>query len=408
MSIISPQLLRVAVSQARLALLDIDTRDVPGTLRKVAVQTGKRLPLPMARRLLEEIEVNEWFRSIVAEGLELSDNEDLQEEAAWLFLNRPDGWGDRLAKLAELMQESAEEDEADRLVQRVTALEAELDASRNRAKRSQREFEMAKTEAEQRVTAARSSARAGRKGEHQALEVAKREIATLTEQLVSMTTDRDEAKTRLKQIRQELLRERRADRPADIPPPRSVWAELDAVGAARLLDEVTIALAPPPSVDQPVLPMEFEPMVLPKGLPPDDRAAIDWLLRRADPFVLIVDGYNVSFLLEPDRFNASESRRRLDGDLARLRRLAGTPLRIVVVYDSKQTGGISSDTAAGGIDVRFTTADHTADDEILVLATELGGSAVVVSSDRRVREGAEKVGALGLWSEALVGWIKGV
>ena len=100
--------------------------------------------------------------------------------------------------------------------------------------------------------------------------------------------------------------------------------------------------------------------------------------------MLIVDGYNVSFLLEPDRFNASDSRRRLDGDLARLRRLAGTPVRIIVVYDSRQTGGISSDTAAGGIEVRFTTADHTADDEILLLATELGGSAVVVSSDRRV------------------------
>ena len=86
----------------------------------------------------------------------------------------------------------------DRLVQRVVALEAELDASRNRAKRSQRELEMAKTEAEQRVTAARSSARAGREGEHQALEVAKREIVTLIEQLVSVTTDRDEAKARLK------------------------------------------------------------------------------------------------------------------------------------------------------------------------------------------------------------------
>ncbi|HEY5578375.1 MAG TPA: hypothetical protein VIL12_01660, partial [Acidimicrobiia bacterium] len=59
----------------------------------------------------------------------------------------------------------------------------------------------------------------------------------------------------------------------------------------------------------------------------------------------------------------------------------------------------------GGIEVRFTVAGVLADEEILNLVSRLEGQMVVVSSDRVVREGAEELGALGLWSEALAGWI---
>ena len=222
----------------------------------------------------------------------------------------------------------------------------------------------------------------------------------MAQRLAEMVRDLAENRDRLKRIRGELLRERRAERPSELPPARSVWAELDALGAARLLDEVSVALTPPSEFVEDELPLEHEPMVLPPGISPDHRSAVEWLLDRRSAFVLIVDGYNVTFLMDPDSFTGGERRNHLNAEVARFRRMAAAKPRVIVVYDSDQTGGITSESGSGGVEVRFTTAGHSADEEVLVLATELGGAAVVVSTDRRVREGAERVGALGLWSQA--------
>ncbi len=407
MSVVSTAILGRVISAARATMLDLEPLDVPRTLHKVAAQTGKKLPPPMARRLLDELDMNEWFRDKVAEQLAGSlESDDPDEVAAALFLERPDGWETRLEELGEAAATSNQVDENEQLRLRVRALEHELDAARNRAKRAQREAEMTRAEAENRVTSARTAARSGRESDHEALELARRESASMAQRLAEMARDLEEHKDRLKRTRGELLKERRAERPSELPPLQSVWADLDALGAARLLDEVAVALAPASEFVEAQLPLEHEPLGLPAGVSPDDRSAVEWLLERRSSFVLVVDGYNVMFLMNSDSFIGADRRNHLNGELARLRQMAGSKPRVVVVYDSDQTGGITSEMAKGGVEVRFTTAGHSADDEVLVLATELGGAAVVVSTDRRVREGAERVGALGLWSQALVGWIR--
>ena len=98
------------------------------------------------------------------------------------------------------------------------------------------------------------------------------------------------------------------------------------------------------------------------------------------------------------------ARDRLNERLARFRRAATAPVQVIVVYDSAQSGGVSSAKGPGGIEIRFTEAGHTADEEILAIASQAPVRLAVVSTDRRVREGAEEFGALGLWSQALVAW----
>ena len=411
MNILSPELLRVVVSRARATLRELDPPDVPGTLRKVAVHTDRGLPPPMARRLLEEIDANEWLRRKVADEVaDLQDSQDTYEVAAWQFLVRPDGWESKLDDIAKIISESAGDHERDQLRLRVQALESELDKARHRAKRAQRETEMAGIEADKQVTAARTSARIGRESDRQAREEAHGANSRLATKLASVKSERDQARAQLKQSRQEVLRQRRTDRPTDGPPPVNVWGELDELGAARLLDQMSTALRPASEfveATEPTLPFEHDPMALPHGVAPDDASAIAWLMERTQSYVLIVDGYNVTYLMYSDGFNTSQSRHRLNGDLARYRRLASALPRVIVVYDSDQSGEVSSDPGPGGVEVRFTTADQSADDEVLRLAAELADTAVVVSDDRQVREGAERVGALGLWSKALVGWMAG-
>ena len=401
----TPADLARVVAVARQVLADLDPDEVPGGLVRVASQTGPRLAPPYARRLIGEMEDSDWFRERVAEQFEGSvDADDPQEEAAALFLFRPEGWEARLEKITRRAEESQRSDRMARMARRIQDLESDLETWRNNAKRFRRQAEEAAAQSARREATDRARALT-----HGNLERAhsdlSRENRRLRETLASVATERDEARERMGRARRELEKERRTQRTnAPVPAP-SAWADLDPLGAARLLDDVAEALSPIPTFSDPVVVPVEDPFGLPNGMAPDDRCAIEWLLTLDRSFVLLVDGYNVAFHIDRDRFTFPEIRRRLENDLARFRGLARGRPGVTVVYDSAQSGGTTSNSLAGGIEVRFTTAGHTADDELVDLATDLGVPSVVVSSDRKVREQAEESGSLGLWSEALAGWI---
>jgi rRNA-processing protein FCF1 len=71
----------------------------------------------------------------------------------------------------------------------------------------------------------------------------------------------------------------------------------------------------------------------------------------------------------------------------------------VLVFDSKEEEA----KIPGLVEVRFVAS---ADDEIVRLAAGLPGDVVVISTDREVRERAEHNGAIALWSDALVSWMR--
>lgn len=115
---------------------------------------------------------------------------------------------------------------------------------------------------------------------------------------------------------------------------------------------------------------------------------------------LVVDGYNVAYQLDESRYSTPELREQVRDGLSRLRRLAKGPLPVVLVFDSKE------DVAKipGPVETRFVPV---ADDEVVRLAAELSGDVIVISTDREVRERAEYNGAIALWSDALVAWMRG-
>ncbi len=391
------------IEVARQVLSDLDPDDIPAGLARIAAQTRRRLVPPLERRLLEEIDRNDWFRERAAEAFEEArDSEDPDGEAAALFLLRPEGWEVRLDEIAQRRLDSERSDRMAHLTRRIGELESEIESWRNRAKRYRRKADQAAVKADRRAT---ERARGRKQRESRRLEELGRENRNLAKELAAVTGELEETRQRLGDARAELAKQRRVQRSAAPKLSPSAWGELDPVGAARLLDDVASALSPEPSFSDPVVtPVEY-PLGLPRGLAPDDRSAIDWLLTLDRSFAFLVDGYNVGYHLDHARFNSAEIRRRLENDLVRLKSLARGRPQITVVYDSAQTGDTTRDSVAGGVEVRYTNAGHTADDELVDLARRLGRSAVVVSSDRRVREQAEEAGSLGLWSEALAGWM---
>ncbi len=181
----------------------------------------------------------------------------------------------------------------------------------------------------------------------------------------------------------------------------ALWLGSDPVALAGHLDDVG-RMARPFASDAEGDASEPARLQLPKGTAPDAKEAVDWLLSIEQPTTVVFDGYNVGFLMtgttEPEA-----ARRRLLPEVERIGRLATGSLRTIVVFDSS----VASDaprSVRGGVVVRFTQPGVPADEDIARLVASMSGHVIVVSSDRWVREVTEAAGAVGLWSEAFVGW----
>jgi uncharacterized protein len=116
----------------------------------------------------------------------------------------------------------------------------------------------------------------------------------------------------------------------------------------------------------------------------------------------LIDGYNV---IRRDPELAQHEARGLEDGRAALLRLVASAARtsgdaFTVVFDGARRGG--GVPAGGQVQVVFSRPPETADDVLRRLASELRSGAVVVSSDRAVRDAAERAGAAAVSAEQFV------
>jgi predicted RNA-binding protein with PIN domain len=138
----------------------------------------------------------------------------------------------------------------------------------------------------------------------------------------------------------------------------------------------------------------------------DSPEAADFLVRLRG-VLLLVDGYNVSKSAWP-ALPLEDQRERLTVALDTLH--ARTGAEALVIFDGVASGGPPPGTVpiSRSTRVRFTDAGVEADDDILELVDDLevGRPIVVVSSDRRVQEGARARGANVLSSARLLATLR--
>ena len=113
----------------------------------------------------------------------------------------------------------------------------------------------------------------------------------------------------------------------------------------------------------------------------------------------LIDGYNV-IRRDPELAHAEaqgleEGRAALLRVVAGAARVSGDPF--TVVFDGARRGGGAA--AGGQVQVVFSRPPQTADDVLRRLASELRSGAVVVSSDRAVRDAASRAGAAAVTAE---------
>jgi predicted RNA-binding protein with PIN domain len=116
----------------------------------------------------------------------------------------------------------------------------------------------------------------------------------------------------------------------------------------------------------------------------------------------LIDGYNV--IRRDADLHAHEAAGLEAGRAALLALLARVAARLsddfTVVFDgARRTGGAPS---VGRVQVLFSRPPETADDVLRRLAATLREGAIVVTSDRAVRDSARRAGAVALTAEAFV------
>jgi len=241
---IPPELLLPAFKAVRKALRDLDPDEVPAALRRVAGQSGRRLPPPLARKLIETLDENGWLREKAAEaGSDLDPtSSDPARAVSALFLQRPEAWEDRAKEVAEHRATGAQQVLVATLQRTIADLQQQLESARQKAKAAQQRAQGVEAEAERKSQAVRNAVEVARKEEHDAAEKHRRDYEALLERHRRLVQDLEEAGEEV--VEGALRRQDGVLRPLEVEaglregfakaPPAGLSADLGRLGSAPL------------------------------------------------------------------------------------------------------------------------------------------------------------------------------
>lgn len=113
---------------------------------------------------------------------------------------------------------------------------------------------------------------------------------------------------------------------------------------------------------------------------------------------LIIDGYNLLALDRRLDRGLEQSRNALIANLVRYRQ--AKPMNLTVVFDGWRSGSASETRLTqDGIAIVYSRLGEKADAVVIRLAREKNSAAVVVSSDREIRNAVERFGAVAIHSQ---------
>ncbi len=401
------QLLGDAIEAARHALRDLDSDQVPASLRKIAGYAGGTLPPPFARSLVSELAVNEFLR---VKALEAWAGERPPTRAgplaSYRFLERGAGWSMDVAAAAFGLGEKITA-VSDRTLQiERDSFEGEAASLRQRVKAMRRDQQRVEGELKRAAQVNREPAKDERIAERRLaddLEELKRVHAVALAGLESRLVSTHEE---LEAAREEAHLDRRLRAEAESAHRAAVAPEsptMDPDALAERLDVIAAlaAAAGPGSVLDDDAVDDVAPGLLqfPATIRPDTSEAIEWLMG-AGASIVLIDGYNLGFLMV-GRDDAARARLLVEEVAGRLA-AAAKQAEIVVVFDSEIEADGGTLRRNGSIEVCYPSG-QSADDEI-VKRSGVSPNTVVITNDREVRHRAEAVGGIALWADALAEW----
>lgn len=397
-------LFKHTVDTGRKALRELQSKQVPAKLVKVAMhRDGKGLPPPLAKTLLSELDQNDWLREKAVE--ELDEGEGEHWEAAQLFIRRPDGWVGDFEKLALDHERRLGQHELESKQKEVQQLQEKLDTAKKRLKQRDKEIRSLQKQAEKDAVA---QFQTKLDQSDQVIGELRSQISHQQEQIQQASQEKSELQKKNESLEHKLEdlaekhRKRQKNGSTSAEGVTTGWSRSKPERLARELDQMYASLVVQPTSAE-TEEVVVEDFLLPESVDPGMGLAIDWVRKLPHPTKLVVDGHNVVWKLDPpideEGMPDPTVRRRVESELAQLRRVSKSPLTVVVCWDSSKG---PQNYRSSDLTVRF---DASADDAI-VEESDSKQRVVVVSSDREVQFRSGLNGAVALSSEALVDWIQ--
>jgi predicted RNA-binding protein with PIN domain len=418
--------------------------DAPPALRRYLGFT--KLQPATLRAIARVVDSDETFRARVAGEV---DEKEIGR-AGWLWLTRPGGWRDEVARLqheADAAASAAAAERSERNARRkLKAARAAADKAAAKARAHAEETDKLRSdltdERSRRTAAEQERDRLVSELQHASEERrrAVRELKDVEARLAARTTEANQAAGRIRELEAELERageptSERDEAQRDVDSgARGALADAlrqTADGAhalgqalsqlARLLDEPAASSDAAAGEARRRVAPETDgstgdrggsrahgggaasrsresrtprvPVALPGGIADDSPEAALHLLKTPGVLVL-VDGYNVTMVGWP-ALPIAEQRARLLGALDEAAARSGA--EVEVIFDGAETEPSAAETHPGrqAVRKRFSPPDVEADDVLLSLLVQIPTTrpVVVVSSDNRVRQGARHHGA---------------
>ena len=367
------------VEIARLAASAHPPVPPPGPLRPLLKL--RHLPdraLGTVRRVLDQ---DDRLRTAVATAT----TEELVGTASWLYLRRPDGWEAALEAEVGAQVEAGTAAEQARAEGTATRRLAAVEASLRKAESAAESLRQEVTEVKERLAEER---RARRAAETEAGRL-RRQVEDLADAAPAPPDDRATLLEEVARLEAQLAATPPEPAAVDRTPVRRALDALDRV-RVELGDWLTDDPEPRPERAEPP---RRRPAPLPPAVFDDTVEAADHLVRLPGVVVLI-DGYNVTKLRHPE-LPLPEQRSWLLDAAASL--AARCEAEVLIVFDGDGEAAVVPSTGArrATVTARYTQAGVEADDDLLALVATVPvhRHVVLVSDDRRVREGASFYGA---------------
>ena len=358
----------------------------------------KKVPAKAKETLLEVLDTDEEFRARVATAA----TEAKVGRTAMMFLERPDGWRDFVDTMVEAAEEPVVESSS-----QIGRLEQSLSAATNARDSAREELAQAQSTLQDRDAEIETL-----RGE---LEAARAELEKVQESNGDLVAQRERAVSELKHTEEVMTRHVTERKRLEALTETMTAAQLSTtqVGGSitdgdvrSAVDDLTKTVASlqgqldtlrSAATPEAVAVERRVPLSVPHGLFDDSVEYAEYLLNIPGMTVLI-DGYNVT----------KEAQTNQDLDLQRewlLNGLATLAARYAAEFEVVFDGAdVSTPTTPGRLRHRFTAAGVEADDDIIerVASMDRRKPVAVVSSDKRVRTGAQTSGANLLFSHQLI------
>jgi hypothetical protein len=392
------EILVPVIDSAREELSDMESDDIPASLRKASKSSARRLPPPLARTVVDELMRSDGFRSLVAERYRRANmiDADLVQ-----FLEAPDEAMERISVRASIARDEGVRSDLRDTKQRVGELESQLaEAKRRNA--------ALLTEHEQDLESARSSVSMGQHRAEARIEKmdaeqlrTQREVTALKLELAALSNELDLSEER---VASAVRRSRRRGEGGDSSgqPHRIDSTPSDPLELAIWLDAMERNVRPfterGPAAGADVV---AEPLRIDPGIAPDSGAVLASLLAQ-QPRRFLLDGYNIGGEVFADGFSTRSAR---DDVVHRAGRLArSTHADVLVIFDGPNDEGRKGFRSADGAIVRFSRGDK-ADDVIAALVASDPEGTVVITNDRDLRDRCTIDGCIAIWSTAFLEWL---